>query len=107
MTTTWIGPLWDENYKVGDKAFLVRKSHNARGSESYELRDTPPQTNQSFEYRLNGWCGTYNDLATYGEGAVKVVRIAKNGRLQVAQLDGNELREMLDEFGFPELMPSA
>lgn len=99
----WIGPFDYENHKVGDRAFLVRQSHNLRGSESYDLRDTPPQTNQSFEYRFKGWCGTYNDLATYGEGAVEIVKVAANGRLKIKQLEGEKLTAMLDDFGFPEI----
>jgi hypothetical protein len=107
MTATrWIGPYGCEDHKVGDRAFLVEKQHNTKGQHYYELRDTPPQTNQSFAYRLEGWCGTYNDLATYGAGAVEVVKIAKNGRLQVRQLDGDALDAFLDESGFPELKPA-
>jgi len=54
MTATlWVGPFYEKTYKTGDRAFLVRKCHKTRGGVShYELRDTPPRTDQSFEWRL-------------------------------------------------------
>ena len=53
-----------------------------------------------------GWCGTYNDVGTYGNGAVEVVKVAKNGRVQVRQLADEALDAFLDESGFPELKPA-
>ena len=104
--TLWVGPFYEKSYKTGDRAFLVRKCHKTRGGVShYELRDTPPRTDQSFEWRLNGWCGTHNDLATYGEGMIEVIKVASNGRLQVRRLEGIDLYHALEEFGFPELAP--
>jgi len=106
MTATqWIGP--DENLKVGDVGFLIEFSNAIRGSEHYGVRDTPAHTNQSHQPRLHGWCGTYNDLATYGRGMVRVERVAKNGRALVRQLAGAELAAALEDLGYPELAPTT
>jgi hypothetical protein len=104
MSTKWIGPFDYETWKLGDRAFLVRHTHHTKQWTRYDLRDNPPQTNQSLEPRIVGWCGTYNDVATHGEGLVKVVKIARNGRLQVQDLDDNERAEALEELGYPELI---
>ena len=101
--TRWIGP--DETLSVGDIGFLIEKSHNTAGWERYELRDTPAYTNQSRQPRLDGWCGSYNDLSTSACGMVKVERMAKNGRALVRELEGDELAAALEELGYPELMP--
>jgi hypothetical protein len=103
MTTLWIGP--DETLTAGQIGFLVEKSHTLNGWTRYELRDTPPYTNQSRQPMLHGWCGSYNDLSTSGHGMARVVRLAKNGRALVQELEGNELVEALEEFGYPELAP--
>lgn len=102
MTTMWID---GEELNQGDHGFLVEISNSVKGSERHELRNRPPRTNQSHEYRINGWCGTYNDTATYGRGVWKVVRVAKNGRAQIVEVtDREELEAFLDEYGFPELI---
>lgn len=105
MTTMWIGP--DEELELGQKGFLVEHSNSNTGSEFYVLRDTPAHTNQSHEPKLHGWCGSYNNVSTHGRGAWRVVRVAKNGRALIEELRGQELVEMLDEFGYPELAPEA
>jgi len=99
--THWIGP--DETLKVGDFGFLIVKDDNF-GGERWSLSDTPAHTNMSHEPRLNGWCGTYNDIATFARGMAKVVKIARNGRAQVVRLGGVELVEALEELGYPELI---
>lgn len=101
MTTMWIGP--DENLKVGDQGFLIEISNKVSGYERHELRDTPPYTNRSHEPRLEGWCGTYNDTATYGKGMWVVDRVAKNGRAFIRKLEGDDLEAALEEFGYPDL----
>lgn len=104
MTTMWIGP--DENLAVGDKGFLINTSNPIKGSDTYFLRDTPAYTNQSHEPKLHGWCGSYNDTSTYGRGMWEVVKVAKNGRAQIKELEGVDLEAALEEFGYPELTPS-
>jgi hypothetical protein len=104
MTEQWIGPFYDEDYEVGERAFLIRKANLNGGGDRFELRDTPPKTNLSFEWRLDGWCGSYNNISTYGEGMVEVIKLASNGRLKVRNLTGDALRSALDDFGFPELL---
>lgn len=99
--TLWIGP--DDTLALGQVGFLIQKSHATKGWERYEVRDTPAYTNQSNEPRLRGWCGSYNDLSTYGCGMVKVIRMARNGRALVEQLAGDELNAALEELGYPEL----
>ena len=101
--TTWIGP--DERLQLGDVGFLVEISHTMRNSERFELRDLPAFTNHSHRPTLTGWCGTTSDIACYAHGMAKVVRVARNGRALVQQIDGAELATALEELGFPELMP--
>jgi hypothetical protein len=98
----WIGP--DESLNVGDVGFLIEFSNPSK-SETWTLRDTPAHTNQSHQPRLHGWCGSWNNTNTNAHGMVKVVKVAKNGRAQVVQLEGDELRAALEELGYPELMP--
>jgi hypothetical protein len=105
MEKTWIGPFDFENFPVGHKAFLIKHHHNLKGWTRYELRDVPAQTNQSYADRLDGWCGTNNDVATYAKGVAEVTKIAKNGRLQVREVEGDALATFLDEAGYPELTP--
>lgn len=90
---------------AGDYGFLIKKNHHTHCWMRHELRDTPAYTNQSHEPMLYGWCGSHNDLSTYGAGVVRVVRVAHPGRLLVRELEGDALRAVLDELGFPELMP--
>lgn len=101
MTTMWIGP--DEQLSVGDKGFLINTSNPFKGTDNYFLRDTPAYTNQSHEPKLRGWCGSWNDTSTNGCGMWEVVRVAKNGRAFIRELEGWQLKESLEEFGYPEL----
>jgi hypothetical protein len=101
MTSMWIGP--DDSLTTGQTGFLVEKSNEVRGWTRYELRDIPAHTNQSNEPRLHGWCGTNNDLATFGRGLVRVTRVARNGRAFVVELKGDELQAGLEELGYPDL----
>lgn len=74
-------------------------------STRFVLRNQPAYTSRSNEPKLYGWCGSYNNVGTYGEGAVKVVRVAKSGRYLVQGLKGPELNQFLEEMGYPELIP--
>lgn len=99
----WIGP--DDSLTVGQVGFLVRHHSENHGTDRWELRDTPAYTNQSHKPRLNGWCGSWNNVGTYGEGMAEVVKVARNGRAQVRLLEGEELQAALDELGYPDLTP--
>ena len=99
----WIGGEFSD-YTVGQVGFLVLVSPEQR-ADRYDLRDSPPHTNQSHEPRLNGWCGTTDNVAVYGRGMARVVRVARNGRALVVPLEGEDLRAALDTLGYPELMP--
>ncbi len=101
MTTMWIGP--DETLSVGDAGFLVEISHTTDRWERHELRDTPAFTNVSREPQLHGWCGSYNNVATYGRGVWRVIRVAKNGRCLIQELEGDEMQAVLDDLGYPDL----
>ena len=101
MTTMWIGP--EKTLSVGDKGFLIEHSNSTQGWERYELRDTPAYTNQSHKPKLHGWCGSWNDTATYGHGVWEVVRVAKNGRAFIKELEGDEMQAVLDDLGYPDL----
>lgn len=88
--TLWIdgfNPSYESSpCNVGDVFFLIEHSNPVRRSESHSLDLRPPKTNQSFEYRVHGWCGSWNDNNTYGCGIVQVARVAKNGRIKVRLL---------------------
>jgi len=102
MTTKWIGP--DEHLSLGDVGFLIKfESNRNGGSERWELRETPAQTNQSNAPRLTGWCGTFNDLSTNAHGMGKVIRVAKNHRCLIKELENVELEASLELLGYPEL----
>lgn len=100
--TMWIGP---DELEPGDFGFLVFTSHYTQHWERYDLRDTPAYTNQSQEPMLSGWCGSYNDVSTYGRGMWKVERVARNGRAFIRRLEGDCLKDALEELGYPDLMP--
>lgn len=101
MKTQWIGP--DENLALDQVGFLIRFSNENNAGTRYVLRDTPASTNQSHEPRLHGWCGSYDNISTTAEGMVKVIRMARNGRALVQELEGEELANGLEELGYPEL----
>lgn len=101
-STRWIGP--DDTLTVGTIGFLIEHSNENTGVSRFELRDTPPYTNRSHEPRLTGWCGTWNNVGTYGQGMARVERLARNGRALVRKLDGDELAAALEELGYPELL---
>lgn len=101
MTQKWI----DEQDFDGDKGFLVEFYNSNAECWRYALRNTPAYTNRSNEPRLNGWCGSYNNLSTTGCGAWKVLRVAKSGRMLIEEMEGEELNEFLEEMGYPELIP--
>ena len=110
MTTTtsmWIGghKAASDGFCVGDAAFLVRFSNAVRDTERYELRDLPANTNLSHEARPRGWCGTWNNVSTDGLGVWRVAKIAKNGRVQIAEVtERDELSAFLNEYGYPDLL---
>lgn len=101
MSTRWID---EQEYNVGDRAFLILNDNENTCAERYFMCDQPAHTNHSNRPRLHGWCGSYNNVSTHGCGAVKVVRIAKSGRFLVEELAGDELNDFLEEMGYPELM---
>ena len=110
MTTStlmWIGghKAAIDGWNVGDAAFLVRTSNAIKGTERYELRDLPAYTNESRQPRLRGWCGSWNNVSTDGLGVWRVAKIAKNGRVQIAEvIDRGELATFLDQYGYPDLL---
>ena len=104
MTTTmWIDCDPDSDPTTG---FLVEITHETKGGTRHELRLRPPYTNQSREPRPMGWCGTYNDVATYGCGVWRVVRsVPESGRCKIEKVtDPEALEAFLEEVGFPDLL---
>ncbi|MBN8449489.1 MAG: hypothetical protein J0M13_10875 [Candidatus Accumulibacter sp.] len=99
--TMWIDD--QEGFSVGAAGFLIEHQNSYVGADHYSLSDTPAYTNVSHMPRLTGWCGTYNDLATYGCGAWRIVQQAKNGRMKIKELAGDDLRAFLEESGYPDL----
>jgi len=102
-TSLWIGTESDA-FTAGQTGFLVKIEHATKGWTRYDLRGHPPKTNQSFKPMLYGWCGSFNDVSTFGRGMAVVERVAKNGRAFVRELAGEELHAALDDFGYPDLM---
>lgn len=91
--------------QAGERGFLVRNHHNTKGWNRYYLRDNPPRTNVSLEDRPYGWCGTCNDIATHGEGVWEVIKVAANGRAQLAEVTCPEkLEDFLEDVGYPDLL---
>ncbi len=103
MAQMWIDE--QEEFGAGDSAFLISFYNENTGGTRYTLRNQPAYTNVTNEPRLNGWCGSYNNISTHAEGVVKVVRIAKSGRYLVAHLTLKENEDFLNEMGYPELIP--
>jgi hypothetical protein len=101
MTQKWIGP--NENLAVGDVGFLIKQTNENQGWTRYDLRITPAHTNRSRQPKLYGWCGSYNNLSTTAEGMAKVIRVAKNHRVLIEEIDGQEVESALEELGYPEL----
>ncbi len=93
-----------ENLEEGDVGFLVERTNNVTNGSSFSLNEHPAVKNLSGESVLCGWCGTTNDVGVYAHGMAKVVRVCKNGRAQVADLEGEELKAALEEYGYPELL---
>lgn len=84
--------------------FLVCRV-NQHGTERYNLEDHPPHGNTSGKPTPCGWCGTYNNIATYGMGVWRIVRIARNGRIEIAEVtDKDNLMKYLDDVGYPDLI---
>jgi hypothetical protein len=85
-------------HNVGDKGFLVSQT-NRFGVETNTLNETPAHTNGSYEPRLFGWCGTYNDTATYGDGLAVITKIYTVDRARGKKLYGKEALRVLRELG--------
>lgn len=102
MTTKWIDG--QDGFNLGDKAFLIEFENTDVGWSIFTLRLQPARTNQSQKPKLRGWCGSHNNVSTSGEGAWKIIRIARSGRMLLTELEDDELREFLEEMGYPELI---
>lgn len=70
----------------GAVGFLVENTHTTKGWTRYDLRDTAPKTNRSLKIQVHGWCGSYNDISTYGAGIARVVKVFRNGRVRIEVL---------------------
>lgn len=95
----------DDYADIGTIGFLVCRTNVLHGTERYRLQDTPPRTNQSYDDRLWGWCGSFNDISTQACGLAVVTRTLQNGRAQLRRIpaDSAEEREALERLGYPEL----
>ena len=92
-----------EGFEIGEAGFLIEHENQIVGSDHYSLSPTPAHTNQSRMPRLRGWCGSYNDLSTYACGAWRIVQQAKNGRMKIRRLTGEDLQAFLEQSGYPDL----
>lgn len=86
----------------GQVGFIVRHAKEG-GSEWRSLDERPAHTNQSHEPRLEGWCGTTNNVAVYADGVGVIDEYRDNGRIKVRQLGGEALAAALEKLGYPEL----
>ncbi len=50
-----------------------------------EIQTEPARTNSSHEVRTEGWCGTYNDVATYAHGEYATI---DDARAAIAEIFG-------------------
>ena len=95
----------DGTYELGDIGFRIDKSNPIRRTATTLLSPRPAHTNQSHEPRLYGWCGAWNDTNTYGNGIYRIVRVAGNGRVQIAEVrDRQAVADFLEAHGYPELL---
>lgn len=98
-------PCGSEFAQPGAVAFLIATKRDDAKTEHLYLSDTPAHTNQSREPRLEGWCGTTNNVAKFARGVVRVERVRSNERADVTSLEGEELEQALLELGYSELAP--
>lgn len=91
--------------RVGDMYYVTDVTSYRNGCSSrYSLSNRPSHTNQSREPRLHGWCGETNNVNRSAIGVWEVVRVAKNGRIQIKEVtDADRIRAYLDETGYPHL----
>lgn len=99
----------DSDATTGTTGYLVETiNNNARGAQSFSIRERPLRTNQSNEPRLSGWCGETNNLSRFARGVWKVVRTNKDGtRAQIVRVEGADLAAFLEADGYPELIPET
>lgn len=102
----YIDTTEDMDLKIGTVGFLIESDNPYSGSARAYLSDRPAHTNQSNEPRLSGWCGSYNDVSTYGRGLWRVVKILPNGRVKIEEVIGEDLASALEDLGYPELVPA-
>ena len=97
--------MWIDCTDTHEIGFLIETSHETAGWTRYELSERPPYTNQSREPRPVGWCGSYNNVATYGRGVWKLAKLLPNGRAQITRVkDPEEIAEFLESVGYGELL---
>jgi hypothetical protein len=99
----WIDEFSSYSSATGDIGFLIRTSDENHGNACrYRLSDHPAHTNQSREPKLNGWCGTTNNVSTTACGLARVSRIAKNGRVCLVDVtEPEKVTAALEELGYP------
>jgi hypothetical protein len=103
MSAIWIDDDNCEFHWDSDGIGFLVETHRELdgGARTYSLRQHPPRGNQSGAPRLEGWCGSWNNVSTYGRGLARVARRAHNGRLCLARVPATP--GLLDELGYPEL----
>jgi hypothetical protein len=91
--------------RVGDIGYLTEVTSYRNGCvTTHRMSDTPCHTNMSREPRLHGWCGETDNVSRSASGVWEVVRVAKNGRVQIREVtDADRIRAYLDETGYPQL----
>jgi hypothetical protein len=95
----------DCEIKEGEIGFLVERSNPIKHSDRWGLSYRPAYTNQSRMPRLDGWCGSTNDVSVYAHGLARAGEAnANTGRVRISTVaDATEIEEALETLGYPEL----
>ena len=99
----WIDEFSSYSNTIGDIGFLIRSNDENHGNACrYRLSDHAARTNRSHEPKLEGWCGTTNNICVTACGMARVSRIAKNGRVCLVSVENpDEVAAALEELGYP------
>ena len=99
-TSYWTGPDYSMS-TLGDVGFIAE--YSADSGVTYPISPHPFHKNMSREICLRGWCGSTNDISVQAMGTCRTVQVAKNGRVRVRLLDGQDEVKALAVLGYEGL----
>jgi len=90
---------------IGAVGFLVQRSEPYKPyiNPTHKLYDRPACTNMSHQPKLNGWCGSTDNVSINALGVAQVVQVFANGRARVRTLHGAEAVEALGKLGWSDM----